>query len=197
MNESKDDQQTNEPFRQDTQNDNILTLPNDDCLRQIFGKFYRLNDFHSIAKVCMQFNRIAKEVFASKIKHKSVNFKDLMDKDEGEITLSEIEIFLSNFGSSIFSTAITKMSCSFENIPNASDILLNLIHKHCKNLRKLTVTVNITKETLYDIRPILSQLKYLQINLWPALDIGSFNDCLVYCTQLETLCINGCNHLTH
>lgn len=83
-----------------------------------------------------------------------------------------------------------------ENIPDAPNILLKLLYKHCKNLRELVVVVeipNITKETLLEIRPLPSQLKCFHINLSPGSVFGPFNDCLVYCTQLETLAITGLN----
>lgn len=181
---------------QNTQN-NIFTVLNDDCLHQIFKKIDQMSDFHSIANVCIKFNRISKEAFSSKLRQTTVSFTDLMH-DRSDVTLSEIDRFLTNFGSSIFCASTLCGSFLFEDIPDISEILLKLIYKHCPNLMELHVSaVNITKRTLLDICLLLSQLKCLQINLTPESVFGPFNDCLVHCTQLETLNINGFNRIQY
>lgn len=208
MSELKDDQHTNvdmiehftdlklieenveDSFKQDTQN-NILTVLNDDCLREIFRKIDKLSDFHSIANVCTQFNRIAKEVFPSKIKYAYIYFFNIMHYEEG-VTLSQIENFLNNFGSSIHSLQIRHSF--FEKLPDASNSFFKLIYKHCKNLRELCIQgQSFTKEFILDVFPILPQLRSLDVNLTCESDLDLFNDCFVRCTHLETLQITGCN----
>ncbi|XP_031617566.1 uncharacterized protein LOC116337280 isoform X2 [Contarinia nasturtii] len=177
-----------EPFTQDTQN-NIITVLNDDCLRETFRKFDKLSDFHSIANVCKQFNRIAKEVFSSEIKYETVCFLNIMHPGY-EVTLFQIVNFLSNFGSSIFHIEIT--DDLFEKIPDASNSLFKLIFKHCKNLRKLNLfSQSIRKECLLDIFPILSQLECLEVDLSCQSDMDLLNDIWIYCTQLKFLRISG------
>lgn len=181
-----------EPFTQDTQN-NIITVLNDDCLREIFRKFHKLSDFHSIANVCEHFNRIAKELFSSEIKYETVCFLNIMHPGY-EVTLFQIEKFLSNFGSSIFHIEIT--DDFFEKIPDASNSLIKLILKHCKNVRKLNLFgKSIRKECLLDIFPILSQLECLDVKFSRQSDINLLNDIWINCTQLEFLLIDG-RHLT-
>lgn len=203
MNEPKDDvQETNvsiveclenlklnevksEPSVQDTQS-NILTVLNDDCLRLVFRKFNDLCDFHSIANVCKHFNRIAKEVFHHKIKHTFVDFIDIMPTRD-EVTFDQIEIFLKKFGRSVFHAFVFQ--------PLDANVILKLVGKNCKNICYLLIKdLNITEETLHDVRPMFLQLKCLQIFITPESDYGLLNCCLIHCTQLESLKIGGSHH---
>lgn len=162
MSESKDDQHTNvdmighftdlklieenvvDSFTQDTENrqgtqNNILTILNDDCSREIFRKIDKLSDFHSIANVCKQFNRIAKEIFPSKISHANIYLFNIMHKEE-EVTLSQIENFLSNFGSS---RAIHSLKIRSDIFENCSIFLVITLEENSRNscLKNLTFFV--------------------------------------------------------
>lgn len=177
-----------EPLTQDTRN-NILTALNEDCLREIFRKFKKLSDFHSVANVCQQFNKISKEVFSLEMRYETVCFLNIMHS-RSEVTLFQIVNFLSNFGSSIVDIEIT--DDSLEKIPDASNSLFKLIFEHCKNLRKLNIFgQSIRKEYLPDIFPILPQLEHLEVDLSSQSDMNLLNDILIRCTQLEFLLIGG------
>lgn len=181
-----------EPSFQPTSEDsptNILNLLDDDCLRLIFEKVKHLSDIYSITNVCMRFNRIAKQIFATKINQECIDLIDLVP--ENEVTLLQIEDFLCDFGSSVLSIQIKDQH--YKNILDPSNILLKTINKYCKNLEKLELTASSVKNaTMSQITSLFQHLKYLRIDLSTSI-FEQFKNCLLHCTQLHTLDISGQN----
>lgn len=175
-----------------TQNspNNIMNALFDDCLRLIFEKIYHPADFNSIANVCLRFKRIAKEIFPSKIRQRTISLDKLIFGHE--ISLLQIETFLRDFGWSVSSVYLSEYH--LKNISNESNTLLRMMAKYCKNLEHLDLHLTgVETQTLIDIHPLLSKLKYLRIYLSHKLNFGPFTEFISACTQLETLKLTGWN----
>lgn len=169
---------------------NILIVLNDDCIGLIFEKISNIRDFHSISNVCVRFNRIARKIFSSKIKRRCVNFGDYLLNDE-DLQMVQIENFLCDFGSFVESLEISEHY--IQGTDGKSNTLLKIIHKYCKNLRKLDLHVSgVDNQTVSEIQPLLSKLEYLYLGFVCGSDFGSFNEFISTCTQLQTLTITGC-----
>lgn len=151
---------------------NILNLLNDHCLCEIFERVNHLADIHSISNVCKRFNKIALIVFPVKIGLQWINFDDLVFNGENYrpqnlITLAQVESFLCNFGSSIQSFKFRPYY--FEQVENVSNAVLKMVHKYCKNIRKLDVEIpDEPNKISSEIRPMFSKLRSLGFvpNLW-------------------------------
>lgn len=91
-----------QPPEQDSST-HILNVLNDDCLREIFKKLH-FSTLLSVINVCVRFNRVAKEEFSDKYKSKKIHIYDLAWNREP--TKSQINDFLSEFGSSISSVSL-------------------------------------------------------------------------------------------
>lgn len=76
------------------------------CSMEIFKKLH-FSTFNSVANVCVRFNRIAKEAFRSKYQSKQINLLEL--ELNRQPTISTIEEFLSNFGTTISSLSTIKI----------------------------------------------------------------------------------------
>lgn len=78
----------------------ILNKLNDDCIEHIFRKLH-FSTLNVVARVCIRFNQIAKNVFKLKYQSQRINILDL--EWNREPTLVKIENFLSEFGATISS----------------------------------------------------------------------------------------------
>lgn len=140
---------------------NILNALDNDCLCLIFERIEHLADFHSISNVCNRFKEIAKTIFSLKIRRRKVDFCHFFFGNT--ILLSDVEMFLRNFGSSIISLELSEFY--FEEIPNRSNVILKMINDYCTNLHRFTVGISgVENLTLIEIQPLLSRLKYLNVN---------------------------------
>lgn len=168
--------------------ENIMTALNDECLGHIFEKIHNLADIYSITNVCQRFKKIGKETFPSVMKHEEVRFTELIH--EGGTTLADIENFLRDFGASI--SWIVFWEHQLKHIPDVSNNLLKMVHKYCTNLEHLEIiySTDIKNQTIADIRPLLSKLKYLE-TVYVGSDFDAFSDFISECTQLETLKMRG------
>lgn len=168
----------------------ILSLLNNHCLCKIFEEFDHLADFDSIARVCIRFNEVAKLVFPPKIRSRWINFDDFVFDDghlHDSITSAQIENFLYNFGSSIESLSIRPFY--FEKIPNTMNLVLKMIHKHCRNICNLNIEIsNEQNEISNEIRLIFSKLKILHVKFHTPLPDHDF---LSACTEIEELKVHS------
>lgn len=173
--------------------DNIINALNDDCLRLIFEEINRLSDFNPITKVCKRFERIAHETFHLKIRRRIVRFSRKTFGDK--FTLQQIEEFLHDFGSSIEELVLDEHYLRCINITDVSNTFFKMIYKYCKNLDNLILIhiTGLTYDTLAEIRPLLSKLKYLKIYLFKESHFGPFMEFISACTQLKALVIGGYN----
>lgn len=169
---------------------NIMNALDDECLCLIFERIHELTDFISLTNVCWRFKRITKRISNSKMKEiGTIRFTYLII--ENKIPLSQMEDFLCEFGSSILSVSLDYYLT--QHISNAPNILLKMIHKFCKNIKKLELCdfFDITKQTLFEIQPLLSKLKDLTIiqclNESIFMEFTSF---LSACSQLECFIFN-------
>lgn len=165
---------------------NISEL-NDDCLRLVFRKLSLsgLSTLYSIANVCVNFNKIANEIFGLKYRKKQFRFCDFVMNYP--ISLLQIEDFLKTFGSSIENLWIGQVEFNF-NEYQLNDVLM-LINKNCINLKvldmqKLTVKEKISSEVF----PLFSRLESLKIKFDHCKSIDSnelFFGFIILCTQLR------------
>lgn len=164
---------------------NILNALDDDCLCLVFEQIDQLADFVTITKVCTRFKRLVKRISRSIIKQFTLNFADLTL--EKEVKLSEIEEFLCEFGSFILNVSLNKICIN--HIVDAPNILLKMINKYCKNIRKLYLRdiIEITSQTVFEIQPLLSKLKHLDIALSGGPEFIEFTLFISVCTKLEYL----------
>lgn len=147
---------------------NILNVLNDDCLNEIFKKLHLL-DLCSIAEVCLRFNKVACQNFASKYR-KEFQFRNLINEDVkfsprnkflNYPTLTQMDDCLRIFGSSI-----TSISVVFSDwYPHStSNIVLGMINEYCKNLNEIKIHPNIVEiETFDEVIPLFSRLKKLDM----------------------------------
>lgn len=161
---------------------NITNALNDDCLREIF-KTLHLLDLSSIADVCMRFNEIATEVFASKYRNKKFGFDDLKRFGNRQVlqpTLTQIDDFLRNFGPSITRISGRYSVCSTYGL----NIILGMINKYCNQLSDIEIDGDSLKyETLIEIIPLLGRLQKLNMYCHSNLeyDNGSFRSLKILC----------------
>lgn len=166
----------------------ILNALDDHCLCEIFQSFEHVADFDAIANVCQRFNRIARRVFPTKISMRLIhfNFDDLVFDDGVHfnfITLSQIETFLINFGSSIFSLQFRPYY--LEPIPNAANSALKLIHKYCKNIGSLNIELYAEQNQISDeLQSIFSKLLCFNVRFLQYTPDRTF---LSTCTKVEQL----------
>lgn len=167
---------------------NILNTLDDDCLCLIFEQINQLADFVSITKVCIRFKRLAKKISKSLLKKQILWFADLTI--ENKIKLPQIEEFLSEFGSSVFSVGFD--NDEINHIANAPNVLLKMVNKYCKNVQKLYFygVTEITRQTVFEVQPLLSKLKELGINLWGISIFMEFTSFISACNELEYLYID-------
>lgn len=105
----------------------ILNLLNDNCLYELFRELDHLADFDSAARVCTQFNNVAKLVFPLKIRSRWMNLDDFVFDDGTQfkyISLAQIEHFLMNFGTSI--QLLKNRQFYLEDEPNAMNSALKV-----------------------------------------------------------------------
>lgn len=170
--------------------ENILNVLDDDCIKLIFDKISNIRDFYSISNVCVRFKKIAGIVFSYIIKHKCVNFRDYLLNNE-DLQMVQIENFFCEFGSFVESLEISEHY--IEQMEDKSNTLLKIIHKYCKNLRKLDLQVHgVGNQTVAEIQPLLAKLEYLYLDFACGLDFGAFYDFISNCSQLNTLILTGC-----
>lgn len=120
--------------------------------------------------------RIAEEKYPCVIRRKGIR------TEENDVELSELQEFLWVFGWSVLSVTCHHLS------GHLSNLVLRMINYHCENVSdlKLTSVYDITKETMFYIRSLLSQLKHLFMETREV----PVHDVVYHCTQLETLQIN-------
>lgn len=103
----------------------------------------------------------------------------------------QIENFLHNFGSSVEPWEISE--CYNQEAEGKANTLLKTIHEYCKYLRELDLQISgVDNQTMSEIQPLLSKLKYLYLGFVCGSDFGSSNDFISACTQLNTLGLTGC-----
>lgn len=154
---------------------NILNALNDHCLCKILVRL-SLFDLCSIAKTCKRLNQIAKTVFESKYKNKSIRLHDVTAI--GGETMANIAYFLSNFGSSI-------TSIHLDDGLGEGDVIVGLVDQHCKTIRSLRVDGelmgNVTENNYHT--ELFGRLETVNI-------VGGFlgvNQFLNACPQLKVL----------
>lgn len=166
---------------------NILNVLCDDCLREIFKKLH-FSTLDTVANVCIRFNRVAKEAFLSKYRTKTINILEL-DWNRNP-TMSQIEYFLKQFGSSISSISTIKEIFTYPHyrLNVDTNILLKMIGTHCKNLKKLELSgLNVNDRAFYENRELFERLKILKIRDTTS---PSIFDIVSMCSQLECLSID-------
>lgn len=165
--------------------DNLMNALDDECLCLIFERIHLIADFISIANVCWRFKRTAERTLRFKLKKMRVRFVDLTIK--GEVSLLKIEDFLRDFGSSISFLELNWVY--IKHIPDASNTLLKMINKFCKNVQvfHMYYIFDIKNQTLIEIRPFFSKLKCLAI-VSPYSSISmDLNSLISTCNQLTVL----------
>lgn len=163
---------------------NILNVLNDDCIREILKKLH-FSTLNSVVNVCIRFNYIAKEAFLSKYQSKQISISDL--EWNRQPTLSQVNNFLCEFGSSISSLSLLKREL-FRHVDKNikdTDVQLKMINKYCKKLTELAFScLEVHEHTLYEIRGVLKRLKILRIE---NITSTSFFDIISVCSELEIL----------
>lgn len=150
---------------------NILNALNDDCLCEIFKKLH-FSTLTSVAMVCTRFNRIAKEAFSSKYHSEWINIFDLDWNRQPR--WSQIEDFLSEFGSEIRSLSTLKVLNEW--FIKIAEHFFKLVHKYCKRLTRFQFhCFNINEKTLYesifDIISDCSELEYLDMHFYSDVEL--------------------------
>lgn len=169
---------------------NIFNTINDDCLREIFRKIQHFVDFYSIVNVCKRFNNIGMEIFSLKIKRKIFSMHALSVNDD--VTLLQLENFLTVFGTSVHAAYLNFDELNIDNTPDAINLALKLFNNHCKNLRSLHICIknNENKINLFEIRSVLPMLTYLKIGLHRDVNtLDALTDFISACCRLETMII--------
>lgn len=168
---------------------NLLDELNDDCLRSVF-KIYIQNgqDYYKLANVCERFREIATEVYSLKMKRKTFAFHELTENNN--LPLSKLDHFLTTFGRSVNSAYLNFNSLRFENVPNAENVVFEMIKNQCKNLQTLHIRIENNSINWMELRSILPVLKCLRIDMQNDLSTVDFlPDFISTCCSLETLVI--------
>lgn len=162
---------------------NILNALDDQCLREIFERIHQVSDFYTISNVCMRFNEVAKEAFASKFKHTSISIDEIINSRQ--ITLAHLLHFLQNYGASIVS-----LSCPTDQ----STIVLRVINEYCKKLRHLKICIAASCKVIpIETYSLFEKLKSLDISFQSGYDYSQHNifHFILACPQLESLKIRN------
>lgn len=168
---------------------------------EIFRKIDHSTDFDSILNVCVRSNKIHRQIFPSKIRSQWINFCGypffkLNSFGELGFEISELKNFLNNFGSAIelFSFRPNHFGCNTNDYQQ--DIVLTLVHQHCKNIRKLDIEISNEPTQIPNIiRSIFSKLTYLHLHVsheWVPTEIAYL---IGNCTLLEELKIDVIEHV--
>lgn len=128
---------------------NILTTLNDDCLREIFESA-ELNgkDLRSIAYVCKRFRHIAKPIF--RLKH--FNGKEIFEN----FKLWQVDAFFQLFGEPITSIDLSEIKDA------QTDIVVRIMLEHCKKVTNLRCEVY-NEKTILALRPLMQNLQQITI----------------------------------
>lgn len=182
LNDTEDDQLLHPPDQDSPKH--ILNVLNDDCLSAIFEKLH-FSTLIAVANVCIRFNGIAKNAFSSKYKFRKINILDL--EWNRQPTLSQVNRFLNEFGSSITSLSLLKRSVgrySRRDIKD-TDIVLKMINTYCTSLNELEFdSLEVHEQTLYKIRGLLERLEILRVY---HLKTASIFDIISNCSELKIL----------
>lgn len=170
----------------------ILNKLNDDCIEHIFRKLH-FSTLNVVARVCIRFNQIAKNVFELKYQSQRINILDL--EWNREPTLVKIENFLSEFGATISSLSFAYTSVyEYESdrlycgIIKDANVQLKMINKYCKHLNELEFNfADIVDQTLYECRTLFKRLIRLRME---SVGNGAIFDILAVCGELETLYVH-------
>lgn len=171
---------------------NILKLLNDDCLIAIFRKLH-FSTLNTVMNVCIRFNRLAKRAFFNKYRSKKIHILEL--KWNRRPTLSQVEDFLIEFGSSILSLSTVQKDYYDGHFPRQTsvvhieneDFYLKIIDKYCKNLNELEFSfVEVNENIFFEYRTLFQRLKKLQIR-YKLYTIYNIFDALSICSELESL----------
>lgn len=171
----------------------ILNILNDDCLREVFEKVCKIDDFESIVKVCPRFEQIATPVFETNVKRREISVLDFKN------SIKFLE-FLSIFGGSVESLRLCEYDFANEFFyepyqkTTMLDRFLPAVHRYCYNLRILYIYIsNISIATINKISPLLARLTVLSISFACGTQCLSFLGLVSACYQLETFFIDGCH----
>lgn len=162
---------------------NILNALDDHCLYEIFNQFDTLSMLFSIANTCVRFSKVAKEVFTSKFKDKTICIATMK---WGQLKMPQVIPVLYHFGLSIDSLYIgcIDIDGDYGGLP-LSSYFLKIINKYCKHLTNLSISFeNLNSQTLTEISPLLSRLKKLCFHNFFSFNL--FSEFITICSQLET-----------
>lgn len=173
-----------QPPKQDSSK-HILNVLNDDCLREIFKKLH-FSTLASVVSVCVRFHRVAKEAFSSKYKSKKIHIYDLAWNRRP--TISQVNNFLSEFGSSISSVSLKARAlgryASYKKYED-THLHLEMISKYCNELKELEFcSFRVPESTLYEMRTLFERLRRLCVEY---IKSTSFFEIISGCSNLEVL----------
>lgn len=158
----------------------------DDCLHGIFMKLH-LSTLFTVSKVCIRFNKIAKEVFHVKYKDQLVKLPNIQRKYP--ISMQLIEEFFTTFGYSIEKLYIRPQDFNFKK--NCLNDVLLLIRDKCINLKALSMQFLPIKDVIsFQTAPLFSRLERLKINFYSNKSIEmnkSIYNHIFKCTKLTHL----------
>lgn len=180
--DAEDDQLLNPPDQDSPKH--ILNVLNDDCLFAIFEKLH-FSTLITVANVCTRFNGIAKDTFSRKYKFRKINILDL--EWNRQPTLSQVNRFLNEFGSSITSLSLFERSLTryIGRKIKDTDIMLKMINKYCKSINELEFNgLEVHEQKLYEIRGLLERLEILRVY---DVKTASMFDIISNCSKLKTL----------